>query len=158
MARDFKHFHFHSEKIPRRRCLNQEVGLDRLDLQFETDLPKEIALRNHWDGLGVATDLAVEFAFELSDVRDVVEMPMSQEQKLGGQSVRDQPLANAIGRVEQNRPARCLKHIAIRLKNSAAEVSEGLDSGNGKKSEPSLGSLFVGRLLEQIASKLIAAV
>ena len=43
MARHFVNLKVQSEKIARRRFFDQEIGLRRLDLQGETEVPEEIS-------------------------------------------------------------------------------------------------------------------
>ena len=50
MARDFEHLHFQTEKFPRGRLFNEEVGFDRLDLQLKPKAAKEFRIGNHWGG------------------------------------------------------------------------------------------------------------
>ena len=50
MAGDFEHLHFQTEKFPRGRLFNEEVGFDRLDLQLKPKAAKKFRIGNHWGG------------------------------------------------------------------------------------------------------------
>ena len=69
----------------------------------------------------MTTDLAIEVSLDFCHIRDVIEVPMREKQKLYIDMARFEPIAGAIGRVEQN-PARWgVNEIAIGLENAAAE-------------------------------------
>ena len=69
----------------------------------------------------MAADLAMEAAFDLSHIGNVIEMAMRQQQKLQIHISRREPLASSIGCVEENRALRGFKQIAIRFENAAAK-------------------------------------
>ncbi|MEY2530330.1 MAG: hypothetical protein QOI96_415, partial [Verrucomicrobiota bacterium] len=51
------------------------------DFQLKSDSAKKLRIRDHWDRVGMTADLAVEPAFYLSDVRDVIEVSVRKEQE-----------------------------------------------------------------------------
>ena len=69
----------------------------------------------------MTTDLAIEVPLDFCHIRDVIEVPMREKQKLYIDMARFEPIAGAIGRVEQNPALRCLNKIAIGLENAATE-------------------------------------
>ena len=127
MPGHFEHLHFETEKIAGRRRFDQEIRLDRFDFQFEPKAAKEIAVRNHRRRLGVTADRATELPLDFRHGRHVIEMTVRQKQQLRRYSLRDEPIAGAIGSIEQDRALRCLEQVAVRFKNPAAKsfVSHG---------------------------------
>jgi hypothetical protein len=127
MAWNLQHLHFQPEKISGRVFFDHEIRLDRFDLEFEAEAAKEFPIGNHRRGLSVATDWAIEAAFDFSDVLDVIDMSMREQQKFWIEMARFEPIASAIGRIKQNPAFRRLNQIAIGLENAAAEgfVSHG---------------------------------
>ena len=96
----FQNLHLKAEKIARGRRFNQEIWLNRIDLQFEPKAPEEISIRNHRRGFRVTPDPAIKAPFYLGDIRDVVEMAVREQEQLRHCALRDQPVTTAIGRVE----------------------------------------------------------
>ena len=121
VPRHFKHFHFQAEKFSPWRLLNQKIRLHRLELQFKTEAAKKLGIGNHRRSLRVTTDLAIEVSLDFCHIRDVIEVPMREKQKLYIDMARFEPIAGAIGRVEQNPALRSLNKIAIGFENAAAE-------------------------------------
>ena len=74
MARHFQDLHLESKKLARRRGGDQEIRLDRLNLQLVPEAAKEFRIGNHRRGFGMAAELAAETAFDFRHVRDVIEM------------------------------------------------------------------------------------
>src|ERR1700682_2425351 len=100
MAGHFQNLHLQAEKIARGRRVDQEIRLNRIDLQFEPKAPEEISIRNHRRGFGVTPDPAIEAPLYLRYIRDVVEMAVREQEQLRRRALRDQPVATAIGRVK----------------------------------------------------------
>ena len=82
MAGHFQHFHLDSEKIKGRRGTDQEIRFDRFYFQFEPETAKEITIGNHGRRFGMAADLAIKLPLDLGDVRDVIEMTVSEQEQL----------------------------------------------------------------------------
>ncbi len=122
MTGHFEYRHFESEKIARGRCFNQHIRLHRLDLEFEAEVAKEIAFRNHRRSVRMTTDRAIEVTLDFRHVRHVVEMTVRQEQEFYIGAARNHPIARSVRRIEQDVTLRCVDEITIRLKNSAAET------------------------------------
>ena len=57
----------------------------------------------------MTADRAAEAPFDLRHVRDVIEMPVGEEEKPQLDSLRDQPVAGAVRRIEQDRAFRGLE-------------------------------------------------
>ena len=69
----------------------------------------------------MATDLAIEAAFDLGDVLDVIDVAMREQEQFQIDTARMDPFAGALRRVEQNPPFGCGDEIAVGLENAAAE-------------------------------------
>jgi hypothetical protein len=69
----------------------------------------------------VTTDLTIEAPLNFCHIRDVIEVPMREKQKLYMDMARFEPLAGAIGRVEQNPALRRLNEITVGFENAATE-------------------------------------
>jgi len=106
MSGNFKNLHFHAEKIPSRRFFDEKIWRDRFDFQFKTEIAKEVPVRNHRGGLGMAADLTIETPLDLRNVLDVIDVSVSEQQESQIEIARLEPLAGAIGRVKQNRTLR----------------------------------------------------
>ena len=122
MSRNFKHLHFQTEKFFRSRLFDEEVGLDRLNLQFESKAAKEFRIGDHRRGLGMTTDGAAEPAFDFGHLGDVIEMAMGQQEKFWMDIARSDPIASSIGRVEKNPAFGRLNEIAICFENPATKA------------------------------------
>jgi len=81
MTGHFEHLKFCSEKIASRRFFDKKVGLRRLHLQFEAEIPKKLPVRNHRRGRGMTTDLTVEPTFDFGDVLDVIDVAVGKQQQ-----------------------------------------------------------------------------
>jgi len=97
---DFQNLHLETEEIARRRRFNQEIRLNRIDLQFEPKAPEEISIRNHRRGFGVTPDLAIKAMLYLRNIRDMIEMAVGKQEQFRNYALRDQPVTTAIRRVE----------------------------------------------------------
>ncbi len=121
MSRNVKHLHFQTEKFFCRRLFDEEVGLNRLNLQFKSEAAKEFRIGDHRRGLGMTTDRATEAAFDFGDLGDVIEMAMGQQEKFWIDTARSDPIASTVRRVEQNPPVGGFKQITIRFENATAK-------------------------------------
>src|SRR4051812_29750423 len=121
MSRNFQDFHLQAKKIAGRSRLYQKIGLDRFDLELETQAAKELRVGNHGDCVRVAADWAAETLLDLRHVRDVIEMAVSEEEKFRRNAAGRQPFARSVRRVEQDWALRRCDEVAIRLENPSAE-------------------------------------
>src|SRR5882724_10454489 len=69
----------------------------------------------------MTADLASKPVFDLSYVRNVIEMAVRKEQKLRIDIPGDQPIASSVRGVKKNPSCRGLNQIAIRLEDPAAK-------------------------------------
>ena len=69
----------------------------------------------------MATDLAIEAAFDLGHVLDVIDVAMREQQQFQIDTTRMDPVAGALRRIEKNPPLRCGDEIAVGLENAATE-------------------------------------
>ena len=81
----------------------------------------------------MTTDPATEASFDFGNVLDVVDMSVRQEQEFKIDIVQLDPLAGAVGRVEQNPSLGRFQQITVRLEKATAEsfVSHGRGPGCG---------------------------
>jgi len=121
MTRHFQDFHLQSEKIADRRGSDQEIGLDRFDLQLKPQAAKEFRIGNHRSRLRMTANGTTELLPDLRDVRDVIEMAVSQQKEFRRQAFGDQPIASAVWRVKENGAFRRFDQITVRLEDSAAK-------------------------------------
>jgi hypothetical protein len=121
MSWHFQDLELESEKLSRRCCLDQEIRLDRLDLQLVAEAAKELRVGDHWGSFGMAADRASELAFNFSHVRDVIEMSVGKKEELRGLALGGEPFAGAVRGVEQDRSLGRVDQVAVRLEDSAAE-------------------------------------
>ena len=96
----FQNLYLEAKKITRRRCINQEIGLNRIDLQFEPKTAEEISIRNHRRGFRVTPNLAAEPLLYFRYIRDVIEMAVREQKQFRSCALRDQPVTTSIRRVE----------------------------------------------------------
>ena len=82
MTRNFKDLHFQAEKLLPGGFFNEEVRLDRVDFQVKTKVSEEIRIGNHRPGERMAPDLASKTPFDLRNILHVIDMSVSEEQKL----------------------------------------------------------------------------
>lgn len=121
MSGNFEHLHFQAEEISRRCFLDEKVRLHRLDFELKSEAPKELGVGNHRRGRGMASNRAIEPAFDLRDIRDVIEVSMREEQKLHIDTAPFEPLARPIGRIKENPSFGSLDQVAVGFENAAAE-------------------------------------
>ncbi len=121
MARYFQNLEVDTEKISVWYFFNEKIWFDWLDFERESEVAKEIAIRNHRRGEGVTSDLAVKLAFNPGNVLDVIDVPVCQQQKFGMNIERADPFARTLRCVEQDPSLRRFKQIAIGSKDPAAK-------------------------------------
>jgi hypothetical protein len=122
MTRDFEHLKLRAEQIALRRYLDKKIRRHRFNLQFVAKAAKKIRIGNHRRGLGMTTNRAAELPFNFRHVRDVIEMPVGEDEHFQIDGAATQPITAAIGRVEQDCSLRRVTEIAIRLEDSAAKA------------------------------------
>src|SRR5207244_7336962 len=89
--------------------------------QLKTEVPEKVAIRNHWSGQWMATNLAIEAMFNLGDILNVIDVAVGQQQHVWLEPTRLEPVACALRRIEQNRAFGCRNEVAVRFKHAAAE-------------------------------------
>src|SRR5438045_9136538 len=100
MARHFEHLEIGNEKTSVWRLLDEKIWFDWFDFERESEVPKEIAIRNHRRGERVTSDLAVKLAFNFGNVLHVVDVPMCQQPQFGMDIERPDLLARTLRRVQ----------------------------------------------------------
>jgi hypothetical protein len=121
MARHFQNLEVGTEKISAWYFFDQKIWFDWLDFEREPEIAKEIAIRNHRRGERVTSDLAGKLLFNFGNVLDVIDVPVCQQQKLGMNIQRTDPITRTLRCVEQDPSLRRLEHIAIGFKDPAAK-------------------------------------
>src|SRR5262249_29410224 len=121
MAGHFQNLEVGAEKSSVWYFFDEKIWFDWLDFERESEVSKEIAIRNHRRGEQVTSDLAVKLAFNLRNVLDMIDVPVCQQQKLGMDIERADPFARTLRCVEQNPSVRRFEQIAIGFKNPAAK-------------------------------------
>jgi hypothetical protein len=134
VARNFQHFEFEAEKVPGRHFFDKDIRLSWFDLQLEAKAPKKFAVGNHRSSFGMTANLATKALFNLGNVLDVINMSVGEEQQFEIDPTRINPVASAIGRIEQNPPLGRVNQVTVRLENAAAKgfVSHERGSGCGR--------------------------
>jgi hypothetical protein len=72
----FQNFEIRAEKASIWIFFDQKIRFDWFDFQCKSEVPKEIASRNHRRGERVTSDLAMEPLFNSGDVLDMVDVPV----------------------------------------------------------------------------------
>src|SRR5215471_393075 len=121
MARDFQNLEVGTEKMSVWCFFDEKIRFDWLDFERESEVAKEIAIREHGRGEGVTSDLRVKLALNPGNVLNVVDVPVGEHQKFGMNIERAHPLARTLRCVEQDPSLRRFEQVAIGLKNPAAE-------------------------------------
>jgi hypothetical protein len=121
MAGHFQHLELRAEKISLWSFFDEEIGPGRLDFQFEPEIPEKLAIGDHRLSQGMATDLAIEAAFDFGDILDVVDVTVRQKEKLEIDLFRFKPFARPLRRIEQDGALRGGREVGIGLENPATE-------------------------------------
>ena len=121
MARHFQNLEVGIEKTSVLYFFDEKIWFDWFDFECESEVSKEIAIGNHRRGERVTSDSGVKLAFNLSNVLDVIDVPVCQQQKLGMDIERAHPFARTLRCVEQDPSLRRFEQIAIGFKNPAAK-------------------------------------
>src|SRR6188472_1454827 len=102
MARQFEYLEIGTEKISVCCFFDDKIRFDWFDLQRESEVAKEIAIRNHGRGQRVTSDLGVKLLFNLGDVLDVIDVAVCQQQKFGMDIKGTNPFARTLRCVEKD--------------------------------------------------------
>ena len=121
MARHFQNLEIGTEKTSVGYFFDEKIWFDRADLERESEVSKEVAIRNHGHGERVTSDLAIKLTFNLRNVLDMIDVPVCQQQKFGMDIERTDPFARTFRCVEQDPSLRRFEQIAIGFKNPAAK-------------------------------------
>ena len=63
--------------------LEKEIGLDRLDLEPESEVSKEAGIGDHRSRIRMTRNLAVESLFDLRQVQNMIDVAVREQQKFG---------------------------------------------------------------------------
>ena len=121
MAGHLQDLKVRAQKISGWRFFDEEIRLGRLYLQLESEVSKEIRIGNHRRGDRMATELAAKLPFYGSNVLDMINVPVGQEEQFEIDIARADPVASSLWRVEQDPAFRRQNQVAVRLENTAAE-------------------------------------
>src|SRR5215470_1352612 len=102
MAWHFQNLKIRTEKTSVWYFFDQKIWFDWFDFEREPEVAKEIAIRNHRRGEGMASDLAFKLAFDPRHVLYVIDVPVCQRQKFGMDIERADPFARTFRCVEQD--------------------------------------------------------
>src|SRR2546421_820078 len=94
MSWHFQDLHLETQEFACRRGRNQEIRLDRFNLQLVPEAAKEFRIGNHRRGPGMAAELTTEPAFDLRYIRDVIEVAVREQQQLGRYPLGDEPVTS----------------------------------------------------------------
>ena len=100
---------------------DEKIWFDWFDFERESEVPKEITIRDHGRGERVTSDLGMKLAFNLGNVLNVIDVPVCQQQKFRMNIERADPFARTLRCVEQDPSLRCFEQIAIRFKDAATK-------------------------------------
>ncbi len=101
-------------------CLGYEkVSGDRLNLEKEAEILKEIWIGDKRNTGLVITDFAVERMFDFRRIINVIQVAVGNQEKAGFKTVFPEPLAYSGRRVDQNLASRRMEQIAVRVEDPA---------------------------------------
>ena len=69
----------------------------------------------------MTADLAIEAALERGHVLDVIDVAMREQKKFEINTLRSDPVAGPLGRIEKDRAFWRVNQVAVGFENSAAE-------------------------------------
>src|SRR5438105_1831197 len=121
MPRHLKHLKFRAEEIALARFLEEEIGLDRFDVEAEAIIAEKIRIGDHRQRFGMASNRAGKCLLNFCEIGNVVDMPECEQKKLQLDTIAPEPLATTVWRIKQDCAGRGVPEIAVRLKNSAAK-------------------------------------
>ena len=78
MAGHFQNLEIGTEKTSVGYFFDEKIWFDRVDLERESEVSKEVWIRNHGRGERVTSDLGMKLAFNLGNVLNVIDVPMCQ--------------------------------------------------------------------------------
>ena len=121
MAGHFQNLEIGTEKTSVGYFFDEKIWFDRVDLERESEVSKEVGIRNHGRSERVTSDLAIKLTFNLRNVLDMIDVPVCQQQKFGMDIERTDPFARTFRCVEQDPSLRRFEQIAIGFKDAAAK-------------------------------------
>ena len=121
MARYFENLEIGTEKTSVWCFFDKKIWFDRLDFECKSEVSKEIAIRNHWHGERVRSDLGVKLAFNLRNVLNMIDVTVCQQQKFRMDIERAGPFARTLGCVEQDPSVWRFEKVAIGFEDPAAK-------------------------------------
>ena len=121
MAGHFQNLEIGTEKTSVGYFFHEKIWFDRADLERESEVSKEVGIRNHGRGERVTSDLGVKLAFNPGNVLYVIDVPVCQQQKFGVDIQRADPFARTLRCVEQDPSLRRFEQIAIGFKDPTAK-------------------------------------
>ena len=78
MAWHFQNLEIGTEETSVWRLFDEKIWLDWFNFERESEILKEIAIRDHGRGERVTSDLGMKLAFNLGDVLNVIDVPVCQ--------------------------------------------------------------------------------
>ena len=121
MPGNFEHLELRSEKFPAGRFFDQKIRFRRLNLQFETEVAKKFAVRNHRRSEWMTAYRTTKLPLNPGDILDVIDMSVCQKQKFKIDTEGLDPFARTFRCIEQDPPLWRLNQVTIRVKNAAAK-------------------------------------
>jgi len=145
MAGHFQNSEIGTPEISFWCLLDEKIWLDWLDFECESEVAKEIAIRNHGRSEWVTSDLGMKLALNFGNVLDVIDVPVCQQQKFRMDIERTDPFARTLRCVEQDPSFRRFEQITIGFKDPAAKRLVSLSCHRNEVfecSEPSVVYLY----------------
>jgi len=81
MARHFENLKFGPEEFPLSRFVYEKIGRDRFEIKAKPEVTEEIRIGDHGGGIRVTTYRAIKISFNFSDVDDVIDVSVGQDQQ-----------------------------------------------------------------------------
>ena len=101
------------------RFLDEKIGFDGFDFPAEPQALEKKWIDEHLLAVAMIPDLAAVFALDPRGIDDMIDVAMSQEQKLHLMPVFLEPLGRVLRRIHQNTRGSIEK--AVRIENTAGE-------------------------------------
>jgi hypothetical protein len=120
MTGHLENLHFYPKEVLLRRLLDEEIGLSSLNFKAESELPEKLAIRDHRNGLGVASNRAVKGGFDSGNILNMIDMAVRKNQHLQLDLPVLEPIAHALRSIKEDRTSRRFQLVTIRLKNAAS--------------------------------------
>jgi hypothetical protein len=81
MARDFENLKCGPDEFSLSRFVYKKIGRDRFEIEAKPEVTEEIRIGDHGGGIRVTTYRAIKFSLNFSDVDDVIDMSVGQDQQ-----------------------------------------------------------------------------